>query len=115
MKIGDKVYLKPINNRARYGNEAIEEYIIKKIGRKYFEVWDGIYEFSSTKFHLENDHRQVTDYSPDWELYFSKQEILDKNECDQITKEIRDKFTGWGKVNLTLEQLRSVKQIIDGK
>lgn len=114
MQIGDKVYLKPVNNKARNGNEKIEEYLIKKVGRKYFEVWDGIYDFSSIKFNLETK-TQVTNYSPDWELYFSKQEILDEQECNQLTKIIRNKFTGWGKVNLSLEQLRSIKKIIDGE
>lgn len=112
MQIGDKVFLKPINNAARGGNKEIKEYMIKKIGRKYFEVWDGIYEFTTTKFYI-GSNQQVTDYSPDWVIYFSKQEILDEYEFSQLTSNIREVFSVYGKVDLTLEQLREIKKIID--
>lgn len=57
IKVGIKVYLKPVNNAARYGNKEIIEMEILKVGRKYFFV--GIKgettERSMTKFkHYES-------------------------------------------------------------
>lgn len=112
MQVGDYVYLKPVNNAARYGKHDIVENIIKKVGRKYFEVWDGEHEYTITKFHLDTK-RQVTNYSPDWILYFSKQEVINEQEHNKIISEIRKVFEGWSKVNLSLEQLREIKKIID--
>lgn len=112
MQVGDKVYLKAAGNNARYDKEVrIEEYIIRKIGRKYFEVSSKEHETWTIKFNLENN-KQVTNYSADWILYFSKQEIIDEIETDNLTREIRNRFDSWSKVNLTLDQLRRIVEII---
>lgn len=111
MQVGDKVYLNPYGNKAGYGNKEIREYEIKKIGRKYFEVWKDKSEISIIKFHLDN-FRQVTNYTPDWRLYFSKQEILDEQEYNQLLEEVTEVFRHYGKPNLSLEQLRKIKDII---
>lgn len=114
MQIRDKVYLKPINNAARNENKGIREYEIKKIGKKYFEVWDGSNDYTINKFYIEG-LIEVTKYSPDWRIYFSKQEILDEYEFENIARNIREVFGSYGKINLTLEQLRKIKEIIDIK
>jgi hypothetical protein len=109
MQVGDKVYLKAVNNLARGRKEVyIREEEVIKIGRKYFEVGIGT---RGIKFHIENN-TQVTDYAADWELYFSKQEILDEEEFRKLSWEIKSKFETYGKVNLTLDQLRRIKEII---
>jgi hypothetical protein len=114
LTLGQKVYLKPVNNAARYGNKEIKEQTILKIGRKYFLVGaEGqTNERWMTKFSIE-DLREVSDYSPDYELYFSKQEILDEEESNDIVRDIRLKFGSYGKINLTLDQLRRIKAIIN--
>jgi hypothetical protein len=112
MNVGDKVFLKAVGNNARGRKEVlIEEYQIVKIGRKYFEVSK---ENSSwtIKFHIDGK-RQVTDYTPDWSLYFSKQEILDEQEVSKLTGSIKKVFDTYGKVNLTLDQLRRINEIIN--
>ena len=78
--VGQKVYLEPCNNQARRSSD-IRELEIKKVGRKYLYVGDtGEHEeYLWLKFHRDN-LRQVSDYSPNWHLYFSKQGILDKQE-----------------------------------
>jgi hypothetical protein len=114
IEVGQRVFLKPINNAARYGNKEIREEVILKAGRKYFSVGkEGeTREHWMIKFNIE-DLRQVTNYSPDWQLYFSKQEIIDENETLEITREIRRKFEGYGHINLTLDQLRRIQTIIN--
>lgn len=114
LSIGQKVYLKPINNAARYGNKEINEKTILKIGRKYFSVGEEgqTNERFMTKFEIE-DLREVTDYSPDWEVYFSEQEILDEEEFNEIARDIRLKFGSYGKLDLTMDQLRRIKEIIN--
>lgn len=115
LQVGNKVYLKPIYNNARYIEDIlnhIKEYEIKKVGRKYFEVWKDNQEWTTLKFHIE-DNRQATKYSPDWELYFSKQEIIDEIEHLKLANEIRDSLGKWGMTELSLDQLRRIKTIID--
>lgn len=115
MEIGDRVYLKAINERARYKTEVdIEEYIICKIGRKYFEVCKEDYKNYTIQFEI-NNKRQVTKYSPDWQLYFSKQEILDEEEHLNLSNQVRDKIGSYGTSSLSLDKLRKIKEIIDDK
>jgi hypothetical protein len=106
IKIGLKIYLKPIGNMLRCRKE-IKECTISKIGRKYFEVE----EIPNIKFQIEN-LRQVTNYTPDWKVYFSKQEILDEQEYDELFTELRKIFSERNKTDLTLEQLRKIKEIV---
>lgn len=113
IKVGIKVYLKPVNNAARYGNKEIIEKEILKVGRKYFFV--GIKgettERWMTKFNIM-DLRQVTQYANDWELYFSKQEILDEEEKEEIWRDLRLIFGGYGRPTLSLDKLRRIKEIV---
>ena len=109
LKVGQKVYLKPVNNAARHSNEIVEAEIIK-VGRKYFEVDKG-YHYSR-KYHI-SDLKQATDMVADYEVYMSKQEILDEREINSLYFEIGKKFRGVGTtLDLTLSQLRRIKEII---
>lgn len=65
LELNQKLYLKPVNNRARYDKE-IKEVTVKKVGRKYFELNE-----IKSKFNIE-DLSQVSDIVPDWEVNFSK-------------------------------------------
>jgi hypothetical protein len=113
IKVGAKVFLKPVNNAARYGNKEIVEKTILKVGRKYFFVGnEGETEQRwMIKFNME-DLRQITEYANDWELYFSKQEILDDEEIEELSTDIRLKFSSYGELGLSLDQLRRIKKII---
>jgi len=104
---GMKLYGKPVNNRARW-NKEISEFTVSKVGRKYF--W--LEEMPRTKFEIEN-LSEVTEYAPDWELYFTKQEILDEQEFNDLVMNIRLKFDRSGRVDLTLDQLRRINAIIE--
>ncbi|WP_151035716.1 hypothetical protein [Bacillus wiedmannii] len=116
--VGQKVYLEPCGNQARYGVKGVQEYEVKKVGRKYFFV--GLTgdnrEYLWIKFYIE-DLRQVTDYSPSWLLYFSMQEVLDKQEYITLMSEISDLFRYGSsyhnrKDDITLEQLRKIKDVL---
>jgi hypothetical protein len=104
--VGMTVYLKPINNAARRSKD-VQEGIVSKVGRKYFEV-EGFYR---TKFSID-ELIEVSEYAPDWKVYLSKQELLDEQEFENLLRDIRLFFSNYGKVNLTLDQLRKIKAII---
>ena len=112
LTVGKKVYLKPAGNNARYGKKEPVESVIEKVGRKYFYVLPVDNERYAVKFYLSN-LREVTDYSPGWEFYFSLQEILDDQERHKLSKEIHEIFDYHPRRRLTLDQLRRIKAIID--
>ncbi len=107
IKVGRKVYLKPVNNAERWGNKEILEAEIVKVGRKYFEL-----DIARAKKYYIETLKQATDYAPDYELYFSRQEILDEREYEQLFSRIESKFSMWAKKDLTLDQLKRIMEII---
>lgn len=110
-KIGMEVFLKPVNNAARYGTKKILRNTITKIGRKYFTIGN---DRRPLQFEIDN-LCQKTEYSPDYELYFSEQEILDETEANSIFDSLRVEFTKYGKTAIPLEKLRQIKQILEEK
>ncbi|MCY7947968.1 hypothetical protein P8891_06505 [Bacillus atrophaeus] len=113
IKVGTPVFLKPVNNAARYGRKDILEKVVLKKGRKYFYVGNtGETETRRMfKFSLE-DMKQVTEYSADWELYLSKQEIINQEEKRKLMFDIRSFFNRCSSSDLTLDQLIKVHSII---
>jgi len=109
--IDQKVYLKPINNAAKCATKLLEEYEVKSVGNKYFYVWQNKEDWTIKKFNIET-LRQATECPSNYQLYFSKQEIQDEKETGILIKNIREKFSLYGKVNLSLEQLRQIWEII---
>lgn len=49
---------------------------------------------------------------PGWRMYLSQQEVDDEKECDSIVKELRGIFGSYGRIDLSLQQLRKIKDII---
>lgn len=70
---GRSVYLFELRNFDRNGTieNRIKEVKIKSVGRKYVtvEFWGGM------KFDMTKEFRQVTDYSPMYALYLTKDDI----------------------------------------
>lgn len=113
IEIGLKVLLKAVGNNARGRKEVlIKEGVIRKIGRKFFEVWRDDNERYVEKFYIENN-KHVSNTTPDWQLYFSEQDMVDEEEFFNLQDKIRKFFNNYGKVNLTLDQLRKISEIID--
>lgn len=109
---GDKVYLMPVGDNYRRGNKESQEGTIQKLGRKYIHVaHDG--SRRAIKFDRER-RREVTECSPEWELYFSRQALSDELERQEIVPALRDAFGSYGRLsNFTLDQLRRIKAIVD--
>lgn len=120
LKVGQSVFLLKIGNNARYLKDApveekIVEHLVKKVGRKYFETWDGKHEYGTIKFHIES-RRQVTEYSAGYELYETKEEILEMSERKELQSKVRKVFRDWMDTGLTLDQLKRIDAIMqEGK
>ena len=110
--IGQTVYLAPSDNKIRRGAPQIVEGTIITVGKKYYTIktkYDLHHEY---KFGME-DLKQQTDYSPDYYLYFDKQELLDDKEAAALRKKFSRFFEWSGKqTRLTLDQLRRIDAII---
>jgi hypothetical protein len=101
------VYLEPL---AEWDEKGIIEAIVTKVGRKYFTVqlksqWE-------LEFRLD-DLKEKTKYSSNYKAYFSKQEILDQYEKEELIIFIRRYFGQYRTLPITLEKLRQIKEIID--
>ena len=109
---GMKVYLMPVGDNYRRGDKEPRESVVQKVGRKYiYVIPEG--HIRAVKFDIE-DHREVTIYSPDWELYPSEQAILDERERQEIESVLRQAFGSYGRFNgYTIDQLRRIKAIVD--
>lgn len=107
LKEGQTIYLKPINNAARY-NQDIKEVKISKVGRKYFET------FGYGKFFIDTLKQNNGNYLPNYVAYTNNQDILDENECLEIYSFIDRYFRyDWG--GLSLEKMRQIKDIIQSE
>jgi hypothetical protein len=91
----------------------IKELVVTKVGNKYLYV-EGYEDYPISKETLMYVNK---DYSQNnYQVYVSKQVILDKREEYDLTKAIKDIFPQYGyKVDLSLGQLRAIKDIIDNK
>ena len=117
MKVGDKVYLLPSGNATRHIKDSLVNHIIEteivSIGRKYVTVsfWNGM------KFKLDETCRggyaEKTEYSCDYYMYESKQEILDMLETNELNSKIKSYFSIDTRKKLSLEQLRKIIEIIE--
>lgn len=111
LKVGDTVYLLAVGNmHSRCKDKSIEDRIreveVTKVGRKYITT------NNDCQFDKTDDYREKTVYTPDWEIYATKQDIYDKRDSEILSSDISDYFR-YGKNNLTLDQLKRIKAIID--
>jgi hypothetical protein len=112
MKVGDKVYLVPVNNQARYiaGYDIfkhIKEDEIVKIGKKYFYLKEhSYYKFGITEMH------DVSNYCANYVVYLNLQDFKDEKEKETLSFEIKKYFSSYGQIKLTLERLRQIYFII---
>jgi hypothetical protein len=112
MNVGDIVYLKPLNNNARYCKDGILNHIkqgeVVKVGKKYFYIKG----YERQKFGIEEMH-DISEYCAGWQVYHSIQEIHDEVEHGKLSDEIRKYFSVYGKVSLSLSKLRKIKEVIE--
>ena len=107
MEVGQKIYLKPIGNQARYSKE-IKETIISKIGRKYFEVEDSGYG----RFFIDTMNQDCGQYVSGYTCYLSLQEIEHEKEAKILSEKIKKVFSGFSP-DLPLDKLKKIERIIN--
>jgi hypothetical protein len=122
-KIGQIVYLKIVegSNAARRINKSnteewIKEKIVTKIGNKFISVANADDDrYGEEKFDMTNNFSHYyTCGGQDYELYLSREDILNDIQSEKLYSEIQSKFSGWkNKRKYSLEQLQSIAQIIN--
>jgi|GEM_PF-5724799 len=109
LKIGQKVYLKPTRaNKAC--KKDFEVYEVKWVGDVYFEVWRDNDIGTKLMFHRQS-LKQISSAPTLWRLYLNVQDMLDEAETKEIVNMLKKKLSG--KVDLSLDQLRQIKKIIE--
>lgn len=109
LRIGQTVYIEPVGNAARNGKDIIETKI-SKIGTKYIETE----KFCDRhKFNISDGKQKDTGYGYgyDYILYLSRSEVENKQEKGSLLSYFN--LCDWYHLNLTLDQLRRIKAIID--
>lgn len=86
IQVGQTVYLKPINNRARR-NKVIKTAIIKKVGRKYATILED--ERCESDFNIET-MVEKSDYSPDFEVYLSLEDAENSIKLPEERRKLID-------------------------
>ena len=107
MEVGQKIYLKPIGNQARYSQE-IKEVRVGKVGRKYFELEDKHYG----RFFIETMNQDCGQYISGYTCYLSMQEIEDEKQAIELLTEIKKVFSGFS-TDLPLSKLKEIHRIIN--
>nr|WP_298661093.1 hypothetical protein [uncultured Flavobacterium sp.] len=105
LKVGKKLWL--VGASYRGSNQEPKEVIVKSVGKLYFTL-DG---YERDKFSI-SDLRQKTETNYQARCYLSLQDRLDEIEHNELSRDLKQFFSGYGKVNLTLPQLRQIVLII---
>lgn len=112
-KPGQTVYLLPVKFMAldylRIEKQIIEA-TVASVGRKYITVkyWDGI------RFDINNDFREVTNYSISYRLFLSKEDIQKDFKRRKMEERISTAFHFPNHVarKMTFEELQTVSDIV---
>lgn len=119
-KVGQIVILKPIGDNARHIRnddtkdimDFLEEWEVEKVGRKYVTVTKDHKPYCSLRFDME-DNMQVDTYGRSWALYTSIQAMQDESEFNDIERNLRKLFSQYGKLKLSLDQLKRINKIVE--
>lgn len=112
-KPGQTVYLLPVRLMA-YDYLRIEKSIIEtkvvSVGRKYITVEC----FGKIQFYINNDFREVTNYSVDYKLFLSKEAIMDYFRRRKMEERISTAFHFPNHVarKMTFDELQTVFDIV---
>jgi len=114
-KVGQILYSLNVGNSARGCEQKLTPVSVESVGTKYFKCLplgkDKSLDFLKTSFAVET-WNQKTDYSCDEELYESPQEWADEFESTKLITEIREVFSVYGRPELSLETLRSIRSFL---
>lgn len=104
-----------LKNPSNYDEEPtmesrIIETTVKTVNKIYVTV-----EYRNTKFEVEENYMEYTNYSSNYELYPTKEAIYDAEKVKNIWNKLRRICNYGGKVPYTLEQLTKVAEILNIK
>jgi hypothetical protein len=111
--VGQELFMLNIGNAARKREQVLLPVKVVAVGRKYFTVqtsdkWEHEYQF-----HIDT-WAEKTNYSPCYCLYETAQELEDEKEANALFLAIRKAhFDTYGRVKLSLSQLRKIAEIIE--
>jgi hypothetical protein len=108
--VGETLFSLNVGNSARDCNQVLTPVTVKSVGRKYFTVI-GKYGWE-IKYHLDT-WGEVSDYRADSRLYETEKEWKDEKEATDLHRKIKEHFVY--KKRLSLEQLRAINKIMEGK
>lgn len=117
-KVGQKVYVELHSNAKRYSNIAYEEWDVISIGRKYVTATksENGHEYKFGEHNLSyGGLKQKTDYSVDYTLYPNKEILLNKIKSEVLFSKLMLGFKYYNKNNYSLEQLKSICEILEIK
>lgn len=112
-KVGDTVYILEYH----YNSDAIvETAVVTRVGRKYVSVKPSKYLHFDLEYKFHNDLNNVyyliSNGTGKNKLFRSMQDLDDWKESEDLYKEV-SRFFWYVSANLTLDQLRRIKNIID--
>ena len=112
--VGETLYSLNVGNAARRTEKKLTPVTVISVGRKYFtcQPVGSTGKWSETKYHLDK-WSEATDCTTNSRLYETEQEWLDEKEADEIALTLRRLFSGYGRCPLNIDQLRSIKDIIN--
>jgi hypothetical protein len=115
--LGERLFVLNVGSAARNTPQTLRPVIVSKVGRKYFTVENEVGEGrGGWKYPLQfniSDWIQVTEYSPDYVLYETEQELADERESRELSVIIRSAFEcTWKPSPFPLETLRKIHALI---
>lgn len=104
-----------LKNPSNYNEEPtmesrIIETTVKTVNKIYVTV-----EYRNTKFEVEENYREHTNYSSNYELYPTREAIYDAEKAKNIWNKLRRVCNYGGKTPYTVEQLTKVAEILNIK
>lgn len=107
MEVGQTVYLKPIRlSNAYRRSKDVKEDEIEKIGRVYVTLK------RRGQFYI-NSRLEKTDFTSNYKLFLSKEELNLEMEKEDLESRIKNKFASFKLLNLSIDKLREIAKIID--
>lgn len=109
--VGQTVYLKTISNACEcWKNERFVTGVVTKVGRKYITVQYG--PFREYRFNIDNDFREETPYSPEYQLFLSERAVCDYWRSVYLKFEIEKRLARHG-IKIGLRTLKSIAACLE--
>ncbi len=106
--VGEKLYA-VYSNRFKEAKGPGKEVTVSKVGRKYFYVtgigYDVRFKNDTWSEAIELDYR--------WVLWESKEDYEKYSRLQALLKEFKNRFDGWNKPNINLDQAMRIKAILE--